>query len=104
IVEGSSLLALTSIPIAGWAAVSGIAIFGFAVPYSIWYWLLMRHRADELLPFLLLMPVFGVAVAAWQLGETLPPSLLLGGSVILVGIGIVVWRGRRREGMNAPPA
>lgn len=103
-VEGSGLLALTSIPMTGWAAVLGIAICGFAIPYSIWYWLLMRHRADELLPFLLLMPVFGVAVAAWQLGETLPPSLLLGGCVILVGIAIVVWRGRRREGMNAPPA
>jgi O-acetylserine/cysteine efflux transporter len=103
-VEGSGLLALTEIPATGWAAVLGIAICGFAIPYSIWYWLLMRHRTDELLPFLLLMPVFGVAVAAWQLGETLPPSLLLGGCVILAGIGIVVWRGRRREGMNAPPA
>jgi O-acetylserine/cysteine efflux transporter len=104
VVEGSALSGLAAIPITGWAAVLGIAFFGFALPYSIWYWLLMRHRADELLPFLLLMPVFGVAVAAWQLGESLPPSLLLGGCVILAGIAIVVWRGRRREGMNAPPA
>lgn len=104
VVEWAALPALAAIPPLGWAAVLGIALFGFALPYSIWYWLLMRHRADELLPFLLLMPVFGVAVAAWQLGEALPPSLLLGGAIILAGIGIVVWRGRRREGMNAPPA
>lgn len=104
VVEWGALPGLIEIPMAGWAAVVGIALFGFALPYSIWYWLLMRHRADELLPFCLLMPVFGVAVAAWQLGESLPPSLLLGGCIILVGIGIVVWRGRRREGMNAPPA
>lgn len=104
IVEGGNLASLTEIPLMGWAAVVGITVFGFAIPYSIWYWLLMRHRADELLPFLLLMPVFGVIVAAWQLGEELPDTLIWGGLVILAGIAMVVWRGRRREGPNAPPA
>lgn len=95
LVEGSGLAALGTIPVTGWAAVVGIALLGFALPYSIWYWLLMRHRIDELTPFLLLMPVFGVATAAWQLGERLPPALLLGGAVILAGLGLVVWRGPR---------
>lgn len=104
VVEGSNLANLVDIPLLGWAAVLGITVFGFAVPYSIWYWLLMRHRADELLPFLLLMPIFGVAVAAWQLGEVLPDALFWGGAVVLVGIAMVVWRGRRREGPNIPPA
>lgn len=104
VVEGSNLASLVDIPLPGWAAILGITIFGFAIPYSIWYWLLMRHRADELLPFCLLMPIFGVAVAAWQLGEELPDSLILGGLVVLAGIAIVVWRGRLREGPNAPPA
>lgn len=84
----------TSAPLGAWAAVPAIALLGFALPYAIWYWLLMRHRVDELTPFLLLMPVFGVVVAATQLGEPLPATLLLGGAVVIAGLAIIVLRRR----------
>ena len=80
-----------------------IAAFGFALPYSIWYWLLMRHRVDELTPFTLLMPVFGVITATWQLGEELSEGIVLGGGIILLGLAIVVWRGRPKTA-SIPPA
>lgn len=82
----------TTAPLTAWAAVPAIALLGFALPYAIWYWLLMRHRVDELTPFLLLMPVFGVVVAATQLGEPLPSTLLIGGAVILAGLAVIVLR------------
>jgi O-acetylserine/cysteine efflux transporter len=82
----------TSVPLTTWAAVPAIALLGFALPYAIWYWLLMRHRIDELTPFLLLMPVFGVVVAATQLGEPLPSTLLVGGAIVLVGLAVIVLR------------
>src|SRR3954465_162436 len=81
-----------SAPLVAWAAVPAIALLGFALPYAIWYWLLMRHRVDELTPFLLLMPVFGVIVATTQLGEPLPSTLLIGGAVILAGLAVIVLR------------
>ncbi|MDQ7247218.1 DMT family transporter [Dongia sedimenti] len=94
----------TSAPLAAWAAVPAIALLGFALPYAIWYWLLMRHRVDELTPFLLLMPVFGVVVAATQLGEPLPASLLLGGAVVIAGLAvIVIRRGGRGIGQATAP-
>lgn len=104
IMEGRNLnLNLAAIPLEGWLGVVGIAAFGFALPYSIWYWLLMRHRIDQLTPFTLLMPIFGVATAAWQLGEPLSEGLLVGGLIILAGLGIVVWHGPRRI-QPIPPA
>jgi len=93
--ESGHLQVIETVPIGAWLAVVGIALFGFALPYAIWYWLLMRHRVDELTPFLLLMPVFGVIVATTQLGEPLPPSLVLGGTVVILGLGIIVLRRRR---------
>lgn len=103
-VEGQNLLpSLQAIPWSGWLGVVGIAAFGFALPYSIWYWLLMRHRIDELTPFTLLMPVFGVATATWQLGEPLSEGLVLGGLIILAGLAIVVWR-RPQRSVPIPPA
>ena len=104
LVEGQNLLpAIAAIPFQGWLGVIGIAAFGFALPYSIWYWLLMRHRIDELTPFTLLMPVFGVATATWQLGEKLSEGLVLGGSIILAGLAIVVWRWKPKA-EPIPPA
>jgi O-acetylserine/cysteine efflux transporter len=95
LIEPNPLQIVETVPLSAWAAVVGITLFGFALPYAIWYWLLVRHRVDELTPFLLLMPVFGVATAAWQLNEPLPASLLLGGAVIVAGLGVIVFRRKR---------
>ena len=94
VLESDDLAQLPAVPLQGWLALLGITIFGFALPYSIWYRLLMRRRIDELMPFLLLMPIFGVTAAAWQLGEKLPPSLLTGGAIILAGLAVIVFRRR----------
>jgi len=85
---------LSSIPPIAWAWVPGIAMFGFALPYWIWYSLLMRHRVDELTPFVLLMPIFSVAVATTMLGEPLPPTLLLGGAIVIAGLAVIVFKRR----------
>jgi O-acetylserine/cysteine efflux transporter len=103
VLEHDRLPELATVPVTGWLAVIGISLFGFALPYAIWYWLLMRHRVDELTPFLLLMPVFGVAVAALQLNEPLPPSLLLGGLVVILGLGLIVFPRRVPAGAEIPP-
>ncbi len=104
LLEGQNLLpTIEAIPFEGWLGVIAIAAFGFALPYSIWYWLLMRHRVDELTPFALLMPVFGVITATWRLGEPLSEGIILGGAMILVGLGVIVWRGRPKVA-PIPPA
>jgi O-acetylserine/cysteine efflux transporter len=98
--ESNHLKIITGVPWTAWLAVIGIALFGFALPYAVWYRLLMRRRIDELMPFLLLMPVFGVTVATTQLGEPMPPSLILGGCVVLLGLGVIVFRRRSATAME----
>lgn len=105
VLEHQQFQGVLEIPLIGWAAVAGIALFGFALPYALWYRLLMRRRVDELTPFLLLMPVFGVAVAAFQLGEPLPPTLILGGTVVIAGLALIVYRRRPKMAIaDLPPA
>lgn len=58
------------------------------VSYAAWFWLVARHRASALAPFLFLTPVFAAAAGALLLGEALPPSLL--GALALIGAGIWV--------------
>ncbi len=92
--EHGQLHTLADVPLGAWGSVPIIAMSGFALPYAIWYWLLMRHRVDELLPFVLLMPIVSIVVATEMLGETLPPALLVGGCVVILGLAVIVFRRR----------
>jgi O-acetylserine/cysteine efflux transporter len=100
--EHGQLETLSSVPLTAWVAVPAIAMLGFALPYWIWYSLLMRYRIDELTPFVVLMPIFSVAVAVTMLGEPLPPSLMLGGAIVIAGLAVIVFK--RRTRLVAPNA
>ncbi len=80
-----------------WFGLVAIAMIGFAAGYALWYQLLKRNRIDQLLPFTLLMPPFGVATSVIVLQEPLPVTLIAGGVVILAGLAIIVWPSRRRR-------
>ncbi|MGG5889673.1 DMT family transporter [Falsiroseomonas sp. HC035] len=64
--------------------VLGVAV----VSYVAWFWMVSRHPASRLAPFLFLTPAFGVVFAALILGEPITPGLLL--ALALVGAGIFV--------------
>lgn len=59
---------LTASPKA-WAAVVYTAVSGGLIGFGLWYWLLGRHPVQRLTPFLLLVPVFAVAVSQLLLQE-----------------------------------
>jgi len=93
--EHGQLGGLAAVPLDAWAAVPMIALTGFALPYAIWYWLLMRHRVDELLPFVILMPIVSIVVTATLLGEPLPAALMLGGAIVVAGLAVIVFKRRK---------
>jgi O-acetylserine/cysteine efflux transporter len=104
IFEHGQLHGLADVPAGAWAAVPLIAMAGFALPYAIWYWLLMRHRIDELLPFVILMPIVSIVVTTTLLGEPLPAALLLGGVVVIAGLAVIVFRRRPGRAIGETPA
>jgi O-acetylserine/cysteine efflux transporter len=104
IFEHGQLHTLADVPLSAWGAVPIIALAGFAVPYAIWYWLLMRHRVDELLPFVILMPIVSIVVTTTLLGEKLPPALLLGGAIVIAGLAVIVFKRRAGRAIGDTPA
>ena len=87
--ETGHLGAITTADRWDWMAFAFVAVVGYYLAYAIWYSLLRRCRVDELAPFILLMPVFGVITAALLLGERVEAAHLIGGAVILFGLAIV---------------
>ncbi len=49
------------------------------------------------------MPIFSVAVATTMLGEPLPPTLLLGGGIVIAGLAVIVFR-RPNRAIGETPA
>lgn len=71
-----------------WAALAFQGVVIAFVSFIAWFWLVARHRASALAPFMFLAPVFS-AVAGWiVLGE--PVTGLLAVSLALIGAGIWV--------------
>lgn len=95
---------------AGWQSWSAVAyqsfgntLFGFAM----WGWLLARYPAATVAPMSLLVPVFGMAIAAAWLGEPLPAWKIVAAGLVMAGLALnILWprvaaiRGAR----NAPAA
>jgi O-acetylserine/cysteine efflux transporter len=77
---------------ATWAALLwqawGNTLFGYAA----WGWLLARHPAATISPTALLVPVFGMATAAWVVSEPLPAWKLIATALVMAGLAInLLW-------------
>jgi len=71
-----------------------LVVFGSAVTFTLYYWLLARVRATQVALMSYLIPIVAVAVGAVLFDEPLRPRLLLGSALVLAGV-VLVSRPRR---------
>lgn len=89
-----------------WSMLAFVGVVGFFLAYLTWYMLLKECRMDEVAPFILLMPVVGIATASLFLDEVVSLAQVLGGLVILAGLAVVTGLGipqLQRAGTIARP-
>jgi O-acetylserine/cysteine efflux transporter len=74
-----------------------------ALGYGIWYHLLKKYDVNQVVPFLLLLPVTSIVGAVLFLGERPSIRILIGGAVVITGVAIIVMVGQRHisERMDA---
>jgi O-acetylserine/cysteine efflux transporter len=102
--------AITHLSVTAIASTAYTVIGASLLGYGIWNSLLARHPASAVVPFVLLVPVVGIA-AAWVVQDEVPTALeLVGGVVMLTGVAAATISGRRRvrpagpSGPSAPAA
>jgi drug/metabolite transporter (DMT)-like permease len=79
---------------AGLAALVYLALFGSALAYTAYTWLLKHSPADRVGTFAYVNPAIA-AVLGWAvLGETLGPAQVAGMLVVLLGVALVTLPGR----------
>jgi O-acetylserine/cysteine efflux transporter len=84
-----------------WASVAYQAVFVVGIGYGAWYWLLKRYAVNQVMPFALLMPGFGVASGVVFLDEPVTLALIGGAALTILGVGIIILR---RPKLVAPEA
>jgi len=81
------------------AALFYLAIFGSAVCFGLYYWLLQHLPATRLSLISYGTPIVAVLIGSTIMNEPLTPRVLLGALMVLAGVGLSVvnYRGRRAE-------
>jgi O-acetylserine/cysteine efflux transporter len=67
-----------------------------ALGYGIWYHLLKKYDMNQVVPFLLLLPVSSILGAVLFLGERPSMRILIGGVVIITGVAVIVMLGQSK--------
>ncbi len=83
---------LDAIATAGWVVWGAVIYLGLvmtALGYGIWYRLIASYDINQVMPFLLLLPVFTVIGSVAILGESLTLTVVLGGLIAVAGVGII---------------
>jgi O-acetylserine/cysteine efflux transporter len=78
-----------------WATLPWQSFANSLFGYSVWNWLLARHRAADVAPIGLLVPLFGMGAAAWLLAEPMPGWKLAAAALVLAGLAVNIWTARR---------
>lgn len=79
-----------------WAGVAYSALLASVLGHGLFYWLVQRHPVSTLMPYLLLTPVFAVALGVLFYGDRPGPRLLLGGAMVLGGVLVIALRTRQK--------
>ncbi len=92
LIEEGQLAAIVSAGWLGWGAIAYQSVVVVILGYGLWYQLLRRHTVNQVMPFTLLVPLFGVLSGVVFLGEAVTWALAVGGAATITGVGIIVFR------------
>jgi len=96
--EQDQLEQIVSASPAAWGAVAYLGLVMTALAYGLWYRLLGHYSVNQVMPFLLLLPVTSVCGGIFFLGESLTTKIAMGGGLAIIGVAMITIQGfpRRR--------
>jgi len=92
IFEQDQLEQVQTASLGAWSSVIYLGIVMTALGYGLWYRLLGHYGVNQVMPFLLLLPVTSVCGGIFFLGESLTVKIALGGSLAIIGVALITIR------------
>jgi O-acetylserine/cysteine efflux transporter len=87
--EQDQIEQITTASLPAWSAVIYLGLIMTALGYGLWYRLLGHYSVNQVMPFLLLLPVTSVIGGIVFLDESLTTKIALGGSLAIVGVALI---------------
>ena len=97
IFDGNTMHYLLTANLQGWLTVGYLGLIMQPLAYGAWYFVLGRYPIYKVLPVLLLLPLTGLLAAIFLLGEEPGKYIFIGGTVILCGIGMILFEKKINE-------
>lgn len=94
--EGGQIESIQTADWLGWTSVGYSGLISSIVGYGLFFILIQRHPVSSIMPYMLLMPVFTILFGVWIWGDRPGLKLLLGGTLVLVGILFISLRSRSK--------
>lgn len=96
LIEPGGFAALRHAQWSSWGAALYSAVFASLIGHSVFYRLVQRHPVATVMPYLLLTPVFAVALGILVWGDRPGPQLWVGGAMVLGGVLVIALRARAK--------
>jgi O-acetylserine/cysteine efflux transporter len=96
LIEPGGFAALRHAHWTSWGAALYSAVFASLIGHSVFYRLVQRHPVATVMPYLLLTPVFAVALGILVWGDRPGPQLWVGGAMVLGGVMVIALRARAK--------
>lgn len=90
--EDGQMQAMQAASWRAWGAVAYQVVLVTIFGYGIWYSIMRRHPINQVMPFTLLVPLFGVLSGIIFLDESLTIPMLIGSAATIAGVAIIVIR------------
>jgi len=94
LIEHGQLESIKNATIIGWGTVIYLGVIMTTVGYGIWYHILKKYDVNQVMPFLLLLPVSSIIGAVLFLEERPNLTTIIGGSIVIIGVAIIVFAGQ----------
>ena len=91
VVNGNPIQYILSANFYSWLTVIYLGFFMQPIAYGAWYYVLSKYPVNKVMPVLLLLPITGFITAIFLLGEEPPKQVFLGGVIIVLGVGMILF-------------
>ena len=89
--DGNPITYFMSANFYSWLTVIFLGFFMQPIGYAAWYYVLKKYPVNKVMPVLLVLPLTGLITSIFLLGESPPNQVFFGGTVIILGVGIILF-------------
>ena len=97
IFNGNPIQYILSANFYSWLTLIYLGFFMQPVAYGAWYYVLRKYPVNKVMPVLLLLPMTGLITSIFLLGEDPPKQVFLGGTIIVFGVGMILFGKKNKK-------